>query len=457
MLAIILSAAVAQPVADAPAQRSPADEVLAALADARRLPPDQCRQTRYLSLYAIAPERRADYAKVLAYHVNTLSREAEAVRPRRVTESLYAVECDAYGWVLTTFGGLHEFDPWFHARAIAGGKEIIVHGPWLPAKEIAELTTLTGSVVPIVRADWFVHQTGQQPAKGPGYYDFLAAKKLADVEEVAGLDRKVAQRVRREIAAVVAESGVTLQNRQIFRFGTVAGAWWESRDVAESTGPKNAVRNLDGDFKHDATEVFFTLPNGLWGLAVANAKGELQASAPDNIAGDHESTNNDRRVRVGISCVRCHREDGLRPIDDYSRKAFRVGGAVGLGSPDRERARRLKQLYLGPLQKEIAGDRAKYAEVLKELTGLTSEKFVPLYAAAWRDYESPTLMPADVARWVGVSEKELIQSIRWGLRTQGLTDLALAGIVADPPLPLRREHVEELTPVLMTLVHKEKP
>lgn len=453
MQAAFLMLMLAQAPAPVP---SPAGEVLAAHADARRLPAEQARVTRYLTLYSVPVEKRTEFVKVLAFHVNSLSREAGLVAPRRVSPTLVAIEIDAYGWEGTTYGSLHAIDPWFHARAVdpATGKQVIVHAPWLSLREIAELSVLTGSVVPLLRADWFINQTGQQAIE-PGYYDFLGLKKLEDLEKLAGLDRATATRVRREVAAIVDASGVANQNRQLFRFGTVAGAYWESRDVATSTGKKNAVRNLDGDFEPDAFEIFATLPNGLWATGVANAKRELQAAAPSNIAGDKESTSNDVNVRTFISCFRCHKEDGLRPIDDFGRKTFRVGNETGLGSPDREKAKRLKQLYLGPLNEWLTKDRAAYAEALKAITGMKSAEFVPVYVEAWKRYESGSMLPADVARELGCTERELLVALRGQLAATGLTDLALAGLLSDPPVPMRREHLEEFAPVLMPLIQRK--
>lgn len=475
------------PAASVKSLPSPAGEVAAAWRDAGRLPADHARQTRYLSLYNVPAEQRAAAIKVLTFHVNSLSREADLVRPRRVTDSLVAVELDSYGWPAAAWERLADADPWFHAQVqseVARTKEEVrdqeyghhidgkwvrtrvekervpvttketvkqtVLAPWLPVLETTFLVAATGSQAPVLRADWWIDQTGQQRGER-GYYEFLGLKALADAEKLAGLDRKAAATARREVAAIITDSGVTLNNRQIFRLGAVSGGWWETRDTVNSVGKKNAVRNLDGDFDHDAGEIYFTLPNGLFGLALADKAGKLAATAPDTIASDGASTNTDRRVRVGVSCIRCHVE-GLRPIDDWSRKVFRVGNETALASPDREKSRRLKQLYLGPLQRSLTEDRAKYAETLLELTGLKPDELSKAYAAAWAQHESAPILPADAAREIGCTEEELIGALKAYQKAGGLTDLALAGWTADPPVPIRREHLEEQAPVLFTLL-----
>lgn len=472
------------PVKTSAPMPNPSAEVLAAWRDASRLPADQAKQTRYLSLYNVPVDRRPEAIKVLSFHVNSLSREADLVRPRRVTDSLVAVELDSYGWPAAAWDRLADADPWFHAQVqseIAGEREQefgyyvegrwvttrvakvatkeskrqTVSAPWLPVMESYLLVAAAGSPAPIYRADWFIDQTGQQRGE-QGYYEFLGLKNLADAEALAGLDRKAAAKARREVAAIVTESGVALNNRQVWRFGTVAGGWWETRDANTSVAKKNAVRNLDGDFDFDAMEIYFTLPNGLFGLVLADKAGVLQAAAPDTIAADHVSTSNDRRVRIGVSCIRCHQE-GLRPVQDWSRVVFRVGNETALGSPDREKARRLRQLYLGQFQKALTDDRTRYAETLNDFLGMKPDEISRQYAAAWRAYESDPILPADAARELGCTEDELIAALKSAAKSQGLADLAFAGWLADPPIPIRREHLEEQAPVLFTLIQKGRP
>lgn len=459
---------------------SPQSELEDAIRDASRLPQNQAFQTRYISLYSIPKEERDLHLKIVKFWLNSLSRESEFAIPRKVTDSLYAIEIDLYGWNTDTWEKLFEIEPYWHTKAkvqkhqqygiywrggdyfgngyLKPGKyyheakkeEIItISAPWIKAEDSLSLSTLTNSAVPIVRSDWWLFQTGDEVNRLVGYYDWLGIKNLKDAQTLAGFDLKLAQSARKEIAAIVTESGVGLNNRQIFRFGTISGAWWETRDPDKSVDKKNAVRNLDGDFDFDAMEVYYSLPNGLWGFLLLNKAGELQESAPDFIAADHASTNNDRRVRTGVSCVRCHAE-GLRPIDDWSRKVFR--NDVGLGSPDREKARRLKQLYLGPLQKELNRDRERYAEVLNDLIGMKPDELSKAFSKEWYRYESAPLLPAEIAREVGLTEKELIENIKAYLKSTGQIDLILASIVADPPVPIRREQYEEIFSLLMTKI-----
>lgn len=447
---------------------SPSSAVSAALRDCAARPID-APHTRYLSLYNVPVAGRAELVKVMAFHANMLSREFEIVRPRRVNATLLAVDLRWYGWSPDVWEKLRDADPYFHVETLSEvyeGKGYYArpgdtsswvwtkkelkkvrrfdHAPWLEANEIGLLAKLTHSDVPVVRADWFLYQTAIQKDRAAGYYEWLGIKDRKTFEELVGLDRKLAQRVRREVAAIVADSGVTLQNRQIFRFGIVTGGYWESRDVADGTGDGNALRNLDGAFVREAEEIFATLPNGLFAYALFNADGVRQDTAPDTIASDSSSTSNDARVHVGLSCVRCHVE-GLRPINDWARKTF---AKTALASPDYETARRLNQLYLSPLDDWLDRDVSQYAAALKACNGMTPAENAKAFGAAWEAYADDLVTPGIAAAELGVGEVEFVEAVR---AMPPLSDPVLASFAADPPVPIRREAWEEVFGAAMLL------
>jgi hypothetical protein len=458
--------------------QSPGSELDAAYADSLKLVGEQAYQTRYLSIYAIPTDKRDSYRKLVDYWPNGLSVEADIVKPRRVTDTLYAIELDSYGWSADTWEKLLDVpEPWFHIQvripahvkgnavyyrggsgsnpgwyhSVNNKEEIVsVPAPWLDYVKAANLSIRLNTAVPIVRFDWFMNQTGQEGGKA-GYYQWLGLKAGKDLETLAGLSREAKRSILKEVAGIVADSGVSLNSRQIFRIPTLGGTWWETRDVEDAK--KNALRELDKDFKADALEVYYELPNGLFGFALLNAKNELQATAPDTIASDSKSTNRDARVRVGVSCIRCHAE-GLRPIDDWGRKVFTRENELALGSPDRKVYQRLKQVYLGPLQKNLKDDVNRYTATLAETCGLKPAEFSKLFASSWYDYESRPSLPADVAREVGLGEKDYLDRLRRYVATQGTADTVLAGMKAG--LPTRREHLEEALPLLMPALGNPK-
>jgi hypothetical protein len=451
--------------------QSPNSELEAAHADSLRLGGDQALVTRYWTTYYETPAKQKAIQQLIDYWPNGLSVEPDIVKPRRVTPTLYAIELDSYGWRADTWEKLLDIsEPWFHVQvripahvkgnavyhrggggsapgwyhSISAKEEIVsVPSPWLDYVKAANLSIRLNTAVPIVRFDWFMNQTGQEGGKA-GYYQWLGLKSGKDLETLAGLNREAKRAILKEVAGIVSDSGVSLNSRQIFRIPTLGGTWWETRDVEDAK--KNALRELDKDFKADALEVYYELPNGLFGFALLNAKNELQATAPDKIASDSKSTNRDARVRVGVSCIRCHAE-GLRPIDDWGRKVFTRENELALGSPDRKVYQRLKQVYLGPLQKNLKDDLSRYTATLAETCGLKPAEFSKLFAASWADYESKPLLPADIAREVGLAEADYLARLKRYVATQGTADTVVAGMKAG--LPTRREHLEEALPLLM--------
>lgn len=454
---------------------SPAEAVAAAHADALRLGAASRPLVRYLSLHAVPEGRRKEFRQVLAYHLNSLSREADLAQPREVTPDLLALNWKDYGWDPAVWERLAAVDPYFHQKlkikedavvrnAWPGGKQggeffkaalyrerkkagdvIDAAAPWLPAKEITELREYTLSEAPVLRADWFLFQTGIQADRAAGYYDWLGlGKKQADFERLIGADLKESRRLKREVAGILARSGVTLQNRGILRFQSITGGYWVTQEFKTSVGRQNVLRLLDGDLDPpggDASEQYGVLPNGLFAFWLQNAAGERQDTAPDFIASDGRASGNDRRVHVGMSCVACHAE-GLRPIDDYARKLYR--GSIKLVSPDYDRYLRLRQLYLSDLDRWLARDRADYSDALLRVSGMKPAELARGYARAWDAYAEADLLPADVARELGVPEKQMVESLKKYAASAGSLDPVLAAVIQDPPLPMRREHWEEV-------------
>lgn len=450
-------------LAPPPGVPTAADAVRAALADVRRLDAATARHTRYLSAHhvAAAADRDELYA-VTGYHVNALSRRPLIARPRLVTSWLWAVDVRDYGWTPERFGqlvfGKGAVEPYFHVQLIGGdGKaDFPALAPWLPAAESAEMADRTVSQVPIVRADWLFHRTAIQEGRaGFGYYDFLELRSRADAERLAGLDRSKAAEVFREQAGVIHQSGVTLQARQVFRYATIAGAWWESRDVSNETGgrgAKNAARNLLDDYRHDAEEIVFTLPNGLPGFYLSNAAGVGVASAPPDIASDHKSTDNDRRVHASKSCVVCHTAGGLIPFADDLRRAAGPGSGQAIGSPDPDRLQRLRAVYLGPIQRAFDRDAADFGDAIERASGLKPAGLSAAVSRVWSRYLDRPVGPAEAAAEVGLPEAEFVARLARAKAANPLTDPVLSQLTARPPVPIRREHWEELFPLVMTAV-----
>lgn len=451
---------------------SPAGAVAMALADAKALPSGIREKTRYLTLFHFPKNELVNARKILSFHANSLSREPEIVIPRQVADTLFAIVLDEYGWSKETWERFAESDPYFHVlieipevqelgfwqgekwlktRDVKTGKIIRIpaSAPWLDVKEIAELINLTQSQCPILRADWFIIQTAIQEGRKVGYYDMLGLGKNRDgFETLVGFDRKHAIALGKEIGSVVASSSVALNNRQLFRFQAITGAYWESRDVRDNRDAHNALRMLNGDYKHEVEEIFGTLPNGLFAVFLSNEKGTRADYVPPEIAADGTSTGSDRRVHVGLSCVRCHVE-GIRPIDCWARRTY--SNDIILSSHDPAKTRRLKRLYLSDINSLIRRDQQDYATVLKTVNGLTTKENADIYASFWSRYVDQPRTIEDVERETGYSRQQIIAA----LRERRNADPILLGLAKENPQSIRSEHWEEAFSILMGYIREK--
>lgn len=446
---------------------SPEKAAAFAAADLARLNPAGRTHARYLSLYVVPEADLARWGKVLDFWVNGFSREAELTPLVRVRPDLLRLDLRAYGIDPKVWENLANVEPYFTVRlkAFAPGprpkgslpaprRPATALAPWLDSASAKALALYTRSKVPVVRGDWFLAHTGLQVGrKGTGYFDFLGVKNRADFQALVGLDEKLAVRLRKETRAIVARSGVALNNRQIVRFATITGAYWVTLDANSNDGRRNAVRNLDKDYLHDAEEIYGSLPNGLFGFFAGDRNGVRQDAVPDNIASDSTAPGNDRRIHP-VSCVRCHVE-GIRPIDDWGRKVYRA--PLLLAAADYDQARRLQRTYLSDLKRLVRRDQADYAEVLGKLTGYRPAEAAAAVGRSFADYDQADLDLAGVALASGYPEARVKQVLLAVATLTPPLDPVFAGLIANEPEPVRREHLEEGFAVLMTHLKGYKP
>lgn len=474
---------------------SPQLAVSAAAKDLAAQPASVRPYLRYLSAYNVPEKDRETLYKVLNFQVHSLSRELFFSPPVRVAKDLWRVDYREYGWNRLVWEKLAEDEPYFHLTilvkdegksqvvtedwpggvwpgdgkeypkgafkyerkiALPGGKQR-AQGYWLTAQEIGYLATEARSTVPVVRADWFIYYTAIQEGRKAGYFDFLGlGKKTEDFEALIDRSRKI----KREIGGVVGRSGVTLNNRAIYQYDE---GYWVTADFKKSTDIQNVLRLLDKGTEPpegDASERYGRLPNGLFAFWLNNAKGERQNFAPDFIASDGTATGTDRRVHIGLSCIRCH-VDGLRTINDWARRQYqgdlRAGVKGGLKDVENEEAyekiKRFRQLYTSDLVEKVEDDRRVYARALLKLTGLKPAEMAAAYAKVWDVYFEKDLGLEDVAREWGVQKEYMLKAFKTAA-LQGKLDPIPAGLIKEKKLPdgktvpdpieMRREHFEEI-------------
>lgn len=452
-LLLLLSAPGADPADE---RRSPATEWAAALEDARKLPPEIAKGTRYLSLYAVPSMDRAAWRAVLTFHLWSLSREAEPPQPRRVGATLLAIYLPDYGWPGELYGRLTFRDPYFHVRLTADGRKAIDDvpspAPWVgrPADQ-DELRKLCVSQAPLLRADWFFVETSIQDGRGKvgestGYYDWIGVKDRDTFFKAVGADPKKADELKRRWRAIVKESGISQLPRQIERFDAIGGGLWFTMDFTkDGKGGQNALRNLGGDLKHDAEEHYAIGPAGLPWVMLCNDKGELQNFAPPEIGSDTTRPGNRKTIDCAASCIRCHKEI-LRPIDNWVSEALKVPATAEV---DYAKAVEVRRLYFRDLQGKLKRDREAFAERLHECNGYTPAKNAETYARCWDWYFEGRLTLEQAARECGVSPKRLA-TVLIAVQAQKKLDPVLIDLVREPPGTVRREGWEEVFPIVQT-------
>lgn len=440
-------------------------DVAACVADARRLSPHEASKTRYFTAKGTVCKTAEDVqeaAKMSVFHLWSISHEPEPPPLRWVTPTIWAANLEYCGISPFTYGNLSYRDPYHHVHLTEDGKKkidvaaapqlgkfalfwgIAVHNQ----APIAELIKMTESQTPLLRWDWFWIETSIQEgrtASQTGYYDFLGIKNRDDFQKAVGFDPKLADKTYKRWRAIVKESGVSHFPRQIERDGSLDGGYWFTLDVLDQpTGPRNALRQLDKDFHHQAEEHYAIGPAGMpWLLACSN-DGVLQNSAPDRVGPDKTRGGNRTTIDVGAGCIRCHQEI-LRPIANWAETSFKLPTTAELPI---EKALAAQRLYFRPLKQKLDADRQAFADRILQCNGLDPKKNAEIYAT-WQDrYNEDRLGIDDLARELGTTPKRL-GDVLLAVQTQKKLDPVLADLVASPTGKIRRESVEELFPVLI--------
>jgi len=331
---------------------------------------------------------------------------------------------------------------------------------WIGAKHYADLVSATQSQVPIVRGDWFFHQTRQQQNRVAGYYDFVGLKvkgknlKKADFLKIIGADLNVSRKFLKVKRAVVGKSTVARNNRGMELAGTLfEGIGGFTEDYKFSIDRKNSLRLLQGDARPDGGEGMGNSPNGLIFMVVINADDDILDAVPPDIASDRTSDSPDTQVHAG-SCMGCHVE-GYRPIGDWARGIYKA--QFRLESPDVRLELELRAAYLSDLEKFVKKGNVTYTEALNKLDYKTPAEWSADFKRAIRWYELLDVDLDILARWWSVTPKFMLEKFNAEVERnkQGLAprlDPALMALVQG--MSIRIEWVEELnSEVYRLLVH----
>lgn len=393
--------------------QSPSSEAHAAYLDCAKVRAEAQPGCRYFTLYAVPKERRAETAKVLSYTLNALSRSRVITAPVWVSDTLarfslvsYAPTAQEYiewqkaweslGQRDTSFGIITEIiDPTTKKFTITR-----VDGGWLP-NDYQKLKAATATNAPILRADWFIYHA----LTTPSYYQFAGVPATeGEFLKSLGLDAKVIAALRANSGANLQKSGVTYKPRRVvWSQGPLGGVYvtYDGEKVDAERDPFRRPIDADGlRLAFDATEWFAMQPNGLWRMALYDAKGKQQQTVPDKIAKDTSDPHSDGIVIPALSCIRCHVEAGLRPFSDDQTRLL-AKAPIGSYRPDY--SQRVNEFYDEPrLQRQMDFDRQTYTAACAKATGgMTPKELAEALTLVARHHAYLPLTVDDAAREVG--------------------------------------------------------
>lgn len=321
----------------------------------------------------------------------------------------------------------------------------------------SEVHDLSGQRLPAIRADWFIRYASSPPL----YHDLLGLPDgaFADrkLEEMLGVDVERDVRESSLHRAAFVQSNVSLHNRLVDRHvgrrtrtGIGTAYYWKSYDFASSAGRQDLTRHPLGPafsvhdtaaFQHDGGEVVFSLPNGMQGYLIVDAKGNRIDEAPISVVVDSERKPLNSPVVVnGISCMACH-DRGIRKFRDTVRRSHAVFG---------EARRSVERLYSPrtTMAKLIASDESHFLKSLADVMSPFADVLTTEPISAVTQFYVDGLNLMDVAAELGVANPdELLVLFRsTSFREYGMAPLVNGGTI-------KRETWETLDPPAYSLFH----
>ncbi len=362
--------------------------------------------------------------QALAKAMNHLSWEPAVVKPTPVDEvgSIFAVDIRKLGWHKTPLRvvendretvasqtDLYDLVLLEYPYGMAFESSDTFDELWEDYLRPAELIR----PIPFVRIDWFVSVATQFPL----YEDMLQIPfNLHDLETELGVD--AALNLEKLIAkrAGMTVSGVSRNNRVVERHPSRYGAYWKSYDFETSKGQQNMF--LDPiDFHYAGGEMIWTLPNGLQAYLVTDNLGNRITEAPTAIVTDKFSE--DKVVRNGLACMRCH-DRGMKRFADNIRPAFvSLPDSAGMRKSD------ILRMYVSKKQMDefLDNDEKKFLRAMEDVLGEPQDK-EPLIPTSRRFLDAPIAI-SQAAAELGMKDAAGLQQI---FRLPQFTRLGLAGL-----------------------------
>lgn len=318
--------------------------------------PDDVPFIRYLTLthldYMLFPSEeefvthKVNLINSMSVLVNSLSFEPFLTKPTAIDAnmSVFRIDIRDFGWSVRDWDDI----------VLGTNPQVIVYPYFNPDDPNREAVgAATGTVVPAVRADWFLY-TASQPEN---YYSILKIPpNLTECTQVAGVDladdviRTFEQpndkaRILR-VGIPAGQSGKSPNNRLLERHQIPGGYFWLSYDFAITNGdPTKSIFSspvgpadflvdvarlaaVDQFFIPQGYQALFSLPNGLQGFAIFGADGQRLDAADPNLVFDAGNSKNQGIIEAGHSCMSCHGGGTVDAVDQI--RDFVLAGAESL-------------------------------------------------------------------------------------------------------------------------------
>lgn len=394
----------------------PSSELRAAVQHARTLPINEASFTRYVSFYATPAEERADAEKVLSFVLNTVSRSARIIVPQRLPGSeCVVINLAQYGIPVEVWESMLDTEFVWHLTteildpATGKKRKVLTDAGHLDLKEAEALRKTTGSGGALVRGDWLCVKL----TTPPHYYNAAGIPATLDGwYKALGADPAAIVALKANRGANIIQSGVTKKVRRVSRWQGPIGAVWQTYDVFGDDARKDVLRNPTFQVEYDAGEHIAAKPNALHLFGLYDSKGNRQDTVPDKIAKDDSDPHGDGVLIAGVSCVRCHVEDGLRPFPNDQRSLDLKGVKIlaDASQPQDDLAAFYGLDGSGKLDRQLARDREDYAAAVKQATGMTSKELAEAFARVFRQYEYELVTTDSAKRELGVESLEPLKA-----------------------------------------------
>jgi hypothetical protein len=306
---------------------------------------------------------------------------------------------------------------WHSPRRASSGRSlqtqiVTIDGGWVGLAAAARLKHLTGSAGALLRADHFIAAASVPPR----YYEFAGvATNEADFLKSLGVDAKRIEQLRANAGANLIHSGVTFKPRRVIWQQGPLGGVYSTLDVERVAAERDPLRRpLSADglaLEYDASEWFAMRANGLWLTALFDRAGRRQDSVPERIAKDTSDAAGDGVVVPMLSCIRCHRESGLRAFRDDQTALLTDG--IELRAFRAADARRVAEFYDEPrLQRQIAFDRETYSRAVARATDdMRPPDLADALATTVREFAYKPVTPEQAARELGCGEAMMREAL----------------------------------------------